>query len=118
VCVCVCVCVCACVTGESESMIGEVLSGPLKDRRKEVVIVTKVGYLQVKHAREHILLQNARLKETHFMATVFVATISSVCIFAKQFPQIDRYNIPTEVVFFCTNYCRDSRLLHAVCETV
>jgi hypothetical protein len=31
---------------------------------------------------------------------------------------IDRYNIPTEVVFFCTNYCRDSRLLHAVCDTV
>ena len=28
--------------------------------------------------------------------------------------QLDRYNIPTEVVFFCTNYCRVSRLLHGL----
>ena len=31
-----------CLAGESESMIGEVLSRLSEDRRKEVVVVTKV----------------------------------------------------------------------------
>jgi hypothetical protein len=31
---------------------------------------------------------------------------------------VDRYNIPTEVVFFYTNYCRDSRLLNPSCSNL
>lgn len=35
------------LAGESETMIGEVLSSQaMKNRRKELVVVTKVGYLQ------------------------------------------------------------------------
>lgn len=34
------------LAGESERVIGQVLAGPLQARRQELVVVTKVGYLQ------------------------------------------------------------------------
>jgi hypothetical protein len=50
-------------TGESEGMIGEALSSEqLKDRREELVIVTKLGYLQGP------LMQQAKQREAQNQA--------------------------------------------------
>ena len=48
------------------------ISGPLKDRRIEGVVVTKVDYLMVMLARDQILFQNARIKEKYFRVFVVV----------------------------------------------